>query len=189
MVFAHLLVQTNGSLLETAPDELWDALSKVKATLWITPYPTGLDYGKLAGIAEDRGVRTIVSGGLAHDERGNDYFLNTPIDSSGPYDPTESFVACLTGGCCMQLLGGRIYPCSKGALLGVLNRRFGTKLKHEPDDYLELSDIRDVQEIERFRRTFKPMCRYCAHELATRIPWARSQHEIREWLSPQAFDR
>ena len=82
----------------------------------------------------------------------------------------------------MQLLDGRIFPCNRGALLGIVNERFGTAFAHEDGDYLELDSIASAKEIDAFRRTPKPMCRYCASSCAERIDWHRSEHGRDEWL-------
>ena len=179
---AIIRLVTNGILLGDASAELWEALHEVGAQILITPYPTGIDYVGLVELATSHGIDAVLGGGLAVSDEGEAFFLKNPLDERGEQDPAESFIACPLAGSTMQLLDHRIYPCNGGALLGRLNERFGTAFRHEPDDYLELASIRNADEIETFRRTKKPMCRYCAHGLVERIAWGPSSRSASEWL-------
>ena len=51
-----------------------------------------------------------------------------------------------------------------------------------PDDYLELDSIANTGQIESFRRSERPMCRYCASSIAERIDWHVSAVDRYEWL-------
>ena len=173
---------TNGILLEQAPSTLWEALRDTRAEMLITPYPTGLDYDRLASFAAGKCVKAIVGGGLTHNGEGRAFFLRMPLDPAGTADPVKSFVSCSTAGAIMQLRDGRIYPCNKGAFLDKLNARFGTDFEHKPEDGLELTCIRSAADIDTFRRTPKPMCRYCAQSHMERVAWERSGCAAGEWL-------
>lgn len=173
---------TNGLLLGSAPAELWEALRDVGAEVLITPYPVDVDYPSLVDLAREQGVRAFLGGGVAKTDEGEAYFLRTPLDETGSQNPTEAFTLCPLAGFIMQLFNHRIYPCNRGALFGRLNERFGTTFEHEPGDYLELADIRSAEEIDDFRRTKKPMCRYCAQRLVDRIAWGQSTGSAGEWL-------
>ena len=179
---ARIRLVTNGILLDKAPSEVWEALSRSDTLLLITPYPTNLDYGRLVDLAKDRGVDVSVGGGIVYDKDGKAYFLRTPLDVHGSFDPIEAFVSCPLGGTIMQLRDGKIFACNRSALIDKLNKRFGTALAHEPGDYLELGSIRSVSEIEAFRRTPKPLCSHCAQGLTRRIAWEPSQRAFDEWF-------
>ena len=179
---AGIRVVTNGTLLEGAPSELWDALRDAKAQLLITPYPIGLDHERLVALAASHGVDAHLGGGLATDADGRAYFLRTPLDPSGGCNPTESFVSCPWGGAILQLRGGRIHPCATGALFERLNARFGTGFERGGKDSLDVASVRSADEIDAFRRTPKPMCRYCAQMLATCVAWRQSKRDKDEWL-------
>lgn len=174
---------TNGLLLGDAPAELWEAFRQTGTEILITPYPTGIDYDGLVDQAREQGVRATLGGGLAVSNEGEAFFLRRPLDQTGSQDATDSFVTCPLAGSTMQLRNGRIYPCEMGALFGKLNKRFGTSFKHEPGDFLEIATIQDAQEINSFRRTKKPMCRYCANGLTERIAWGQSSCSADEWLA------
>lgn len=178
----QLRVVTNGKLLASAPKALWDAMRATKTDILMTPYPIGVDYSALVELAQAHGVEASVGGGLAQGTSGEHYFLRTPLDESGTCDPAKAFAVCSLGGSTMQLLDGRIYPCNRGALFGIVNARFGTKFTHESSDYLELDTVSSVEQIDIFRRSARPMCRYCAHFATTCIPWAPSTCDSLEWL-------
>ena len=186
---AQVRVVSNGLLLESMPSEFWDALQLPKTDLLLTPYPVGLDYDALARLAKSKGVDASVGGGLSPD--GEDtYFLRSPLDETGSQDKSASFADCPLGGSTMQLLDGRIFPCNRGALFGIINARFGTSFTHEPDDYLDLDDIRTADEIDTFRRSARPMCRYCVSQITERIDWRQSDVDAYEWLMrPDEYER
>ena len=172
---------SNGLLLKSMGPEFWDAMRATDCKLVLTLYPTGLDYEALFELARARGVKTGISGGVA--EGGVvSHLLRTPLDEEGLQDPTASFNGCPLGGFSLQLLDGKVFPCNRGALLGIANERFGTTFAHEEDDYLELDAIRSVEDIDDMRRRAHPMCRYCATSLDERIEWRRSAVERDEWL-------
>ena len=175
-------VCSNGLLVREVADDVWDAMRAAGVCLYLTPYPIGIDYQGLVTYAGDRGVRAEVSNGLAVGEGGTPYFLSTPLDEHGGHDVTQAFMECPLGGVSLQLVGGRLFPCNRGALFETLNERFGTSFAHESEDYLELAFVSDVDEIADFRRTPKPMCRYCAYERTVRVEWGRSTGEPSEWI-------
>ena len=180
---AKVRLVTNGLLVHDAPEELWDTMRTVGAELLATPYPVGIDYDELATYVREKGVTSYVGGGLAVNEDGQSYFLKTLLDDSGCHDATQAFVDCPLAGVTMQLLDGRIYPCNRGAFLDRLNRRFGTSFAHEEGDYLELSSIGSVAEIDCFRRSPKPMCRYCECTDTEVVHWGRSTRSADEWIA------
>ncbi|MDO4806520.1 MAG: radical SAM protein [Coriobacteriales bacterium] len=173
---------TNGLLLEEASSALWETLWETGTEIMVTPYPTGVDYDELVRRARTRGIRAVLGGGLAVSDEGEGFFLKRPLDPTGSQNPTEAFLECPLAGSTMQLLEGRIYPCDRGALFGKLNERFGTTFWHEPNDYLELVAISSAQEIDDFRRTKKPMCRYCTRGLTKRVAWGPSSRSADEWI-------
>jgi len=178
---AQLWVTSNGLLLKSMGSGFWNAMRAADCKLLLTVYPTGLDYEALFELARAQGVRTGASGGVA--EGGVvSHLLRTPLDEDGLQDPPASFNRCPLGGYSLQLLNGRIFPCNRGALLGIVNERFGTSFAHEEDDYIELDAIRSVEDIDNMRRRAHPMCRYCATSLDERIEWRRSTVDQYEWL-------
>ena len=178
---ATLWMTSNGLLLKRMGPEFWDAMRSADCKLVLALYPTGLDYEALVALARAHGVRTGISGGVTEDGTIS-RFLRTPLDEEGLQDPTASFNRCPLGGFSLQLLDGKIFPCNRGALLGIANERFGTSFTHDKDDYLELDAIRSVEDIDTMRRRAHPMCRYCATSLDERIEWRRSAVERDEWL-------
>ena len=176
-------VVTNGLLVEQAPADLWETMRDTKAQMLITPYPVGVDYERIASFVIEQGVKGVVGGGLTLDKDGGAFFLRTPLDPNGLANPVEAFVSCPLAGTIMQLRDGRIYSCNKGALFDKLNARFGTRFEREAEDSLELSRIRSAADIDAFRRTPKPMCRYCTQAHTRRVAWTTSACAEEEWIA------
>mgnify|MGYP002624189429 CR=1 FL=1 len=179
---AQIRVVSNGILLAAMGPEFWEAMRTARADILLTPYPIGVDYSALVGLATSQGVDAVTGGGLSVVDGESFYFLRTPLDEEGLQDPAASFASCPLGGRTMQLVDGRIFPCNRGALLGIVNERFGTSFGHAKGDFLRLDSIIDIEEIDRFRREPHPMCRFCASSLSERIDWHPSDVDPSEWL-------
>lgn len=178
----ELYVSTNGLLLAAMPPEFWRACKEAGATVLLTRYPIGLDHDGLVALAKERGVRALAQGQQPFS------FRRTPLDPAGAQDPSNNFIHCPSGGYCLQLRDGRIYPCHRSAYMQALNARFATSFAHEAGDFLELADVGGVDGIDAFRRSPKPACRYCAFGEIEEIPWSRSCGSRDEWLVGAASD-
>jgi hypothetical protein len=62
-----------------------------------------------------------------------------------------------------------------------LDAAFGWKMASEPADELPLASISSIDDIESFRRSAHPMCRYCANDRMAVVAWGRSRRDEREW--------
>lgn len=178
----NLYVATNGLCLASMPSEFWLACEQARVTVSLTRYPIDVDYNGLQALAEQHGVRAQAHGKVVAG-RQTFSFRRTPMDSSGVHDPSRNYIHCPSGGYCLQLRDGRIYPCHRAAYMETLNKWFATSFSHDANDYLELQDVSSLDEIDAFRRTPKPVCRYCAPDETEVLPWARSQRIWGEWLT------
>ena len=176
-----IYVSTNGLALASMPSGFWLACKEANAAILLTRYPIDVDYDGLLSLAKQYGVSAQAQGEVVAGQQAFS-FRRTPMDPSGTHDPSLNYIHCPSGGYCLQLRDGRIYPCHRSAYMGTLNARFATSFSHEANDCLELADISSVDEIDAFRRTPKPACRYCAFDGIEVIPWASSQGERDEWL-------
>lgn len=148
---SDLYIATNGLSLASMPSEFWLACKQGRSTILLTRYPIDVDYDGLLALAEQHGVharahREVVEG------RRTFSFRRTPMDPSGTHDPSLNFIHCPSGGHCLQLRDGRIYPCHRAAYMEILNAWFATSFSLDTNDYLELKDISGLDEIDVFRR-------------------------------------
>ena len=174
---------TNGLLLRRMDEEFWDALVECDVELGISPYPIGLDYEGLLELARSKGANVRLTTDITGTARGKDAFLHPALDPDGACDPAQAFISCHSGGYCLQLARGAIWPCQLAAYHGAFSRCFGYDMQDGPDDSLPLQAIASADDIEAFRRRPHPMCRYCDNASLTVVPWVRSRLEADEWLA------
>ena len=176
---------TNGLLLRRMGRDFWDAIVECDVELALSPCAISVDYAALVELARAKGAWVTFNGDITGTCEHKEAFLRLALDPEGGCDPKESFVACPIGGRTLQLARGAVWPCQVAAHHGGFNQRFGYDLHDGPDDSLSLEAIRSADDIEAFRRTSHPMCRYCDNELLTVAPWERSKLEAGEWLTPR----
>ena len=179
---ATIAVASNGLLLRQMGDDFWRSLSSCDATLLLSPYPIGLDYEALLGLAEVHGVRAMLTIDVTGTADGKGVFFQLAIDPAGTCEPRHSFNCCPFGGRYLQLRAGAIWPCQLAALHGALDARFGCALHTSQDDSLRLEELSSAEQIEAFRRHAHPMCRYCDNDQLTVAAWERSKLAADEWL-------
>ena len=181
----NIALCTNGLLLKRMDNGFWDALVECDVELGISPYPIGLDYGGLLSLARARSANVRFTTDITGAATGKDAFLHLALDPSGTCDPQDSFISCPSGGHCLQLARGAIWPCQLAAYHGAFSHRFGYDMHDGPDDFLALGTIDSTDDIETFRRRPHPMCRHCDNASLAVVPWRQSGFEAEEWLAGQ----
>ncbi len=177
----RIVLATNGILLRRMGDEFWDALVSCDVELHLSSYPINMDYDSLAKMARDRGANVDFAMDLTGRDAAKQAFLKLAIDPEGRQDPLRSFNSCFFGGSFMQLANGSIWNCQVAAHHATLDEAFGWKMASEPADELPLSSIASIDDIESFRRSAHPMCRYCANDQMGIVTWCRSRRDESEW--------
>lgn len=179
----RVMLCTNGLLLKRMDDDFWRALVECDVWLLISPYPLRIDYEGLAELARSKGVHAGLAKDITGTAEGKEAFMRLAIDPEGECDQAESFVSCPFGGRYLQLARGAIWPCQVAAHHGSFAKRFGYSMHDTPEDSLPLAAIGSTDDIETFRRTPHPMCRYCRNDALTVMPWEHSQLDATEWLA------
>jgi len=106
-----------------------------------------------------------------------------PMDIDGRQDPVNSFWTCYHANNCCFLEEGRLFTCTIAPTVHIFNKKFGTHMELEPEDYLDIYNTQSAEEVYRFLSTPKPFCRYCMTGKRTfGHPWERSKQEMSEWL-------
>ena len=177
----RIVLATNGLLVGRMDDEFWDALVSCDVELQFSAYPINVDYNGLIGMAKARGADVAFAMDLTERDSGKEAFLKVAIDPEGRQDPVRSFNSCFFGGSFMQLSGGSIWNCQIAAHHATLNAAFGWKMASEPSDELPLASVTSIDDIESFRRSERPMCRYCANNQMGIMAWGRSRRDESEW--------
>ena len=177
----RIVLATNGILLKRMGDEFWDAIVNCGVELHLSSYPINMDYDDLAKMARTRGAHVGYAMDLTGHDAGKEAFLKVAIDPQGRQDPIRSFNSCFFGGSFMQLSNDSIWNCQVAAHHATLDEVFGWNMASESADELPLTSITSIDDIESFRRSAHPMCRFCANDQMGIVTWAQSRQDEREW--------
>lgn len=172
----ELYIFTNGIALPRMGEEFWEAAKKLDFIIAITRYPVKFDYDAVIAECERRGVRTDVFA----DRSMAESFFRFGLDPQKGQNGKLSHFKCYNRGC-MSVVGTKLYPCSISACVGHLNKAKGTRFTHEEGDWLEISDITSVKQIERLRDRPVPFCNYCIYPPAT-VKYGPSKRDVSEWV-------
>ncbi len=152
----QLYIFTNGLIIPRMSDSFWETARRNDIILGVTRYPIKFDYDSAIALAKSKGVRVEVFA-----DRSDDHsFFRYALDPRGHRNRAIAHLKCDNRGC-LSVVGDRLYPCSISGCVHHLNNAFGTKFTHRPGDYIEVKDIRSVDDIRRLRDRPVPFCEYC----------------------------
>lgn len=171
---AAISVVTNGLLLPAMKDVFWEACLRHRVAIDLSKYPpTRERFSEYLDMIDDHGVQL---GGIALARRFLVYLRPEPeVDEKAAY-------ALCADKTCINLYGGRLYPCPSACFRPLYNARFNARLLTHPG-----LDIRTMTPRE-IRQTFlQPFaaCRHCDFAHARHIPWEQSGRAGEEWLLPR----
>jgi hypothetical protein len=175
---------TNGILLRTFSDSMWQKLRKLGITLLLSDYALGGGYFlSNCETAEKQGVNYMT---LSHTENVNSdnhdkMFVKWTLNFEKTA-PAYNFYNCkkLCGETTLFLRKGRLYPCSVITFVNNFCKYFNKALQLTRDDYLEISHISD-KDIYSFLVKRPNFCGYCDIEKNELVPWGLSERDIAEW--------
>ncbi len=160
------------------PQKFWDTCHGNNITISITKYPISIDYEELASFIKTKDVQMTFYG-----DNITPNFRHIVLDEQGKQNPLKNYLVCHCGGIYLQLREGKIYSCPQSAYIDIINKRFGMEFKHQKNDYLLLSQINSIIEIEKFILKPKAFCRYCNLKMTTwNNTWESSHYQKSEWF-------
>lgn len=178
---AEISFLTNGVLIPAQKEEFWKICVDCDVKVRISRYPIKLNDKKINEIAEKWGVDFGWVGGK---DIPTKKMWKYPIDLTGKVSLRNSFKICSQINYCIRMKNGKIYPCNTTACIGHFNKYFGLDLKLIPGkDYLDLYEVKNVQELFTFLVTPPPFCRYCNRAGVTfGYDWEISKKDMSEWV-------
>lgn len=171
---------TNGILLLRQNDKFWKTLRELNIVIVNTRYPINLDFEGMRRKALEENVSFM------HFENTSDInvkrLFKKNIDSEGRSDITESFLKCHISNYGNFLMEGKLYGCPFSCQSQrIFCRKFNIDLRMTSSDYLDIYNIRSIDEILDFAAAPHNYCRYCTGRSST-FEWERSKGDIREWI-------
>ena len=172
-------VLTNGLLLLQKGERFYKSLKKNNVQLWVTKYPVSFDYSEAEKFAasyevelkyfQQEPVRT-----LGHQ----------PLDITGSQNYETNYFGCYRANECIDLKHGKLYTCIIPAEIEAFNKFFNTNLEVCENDYIDIYQVKNKEEIlEKLERPI-PFCRYCNRNKAQcfgAFPWEKTHFSIKEW--------
>jgi len=172
-------IVTNGILLPKQEDAFWISCAENTLEVAVTKYPINLDFKALEKKAKSFKVTYRY---FSDTGTNNKTMYKDPKDLDGKQDPRSSFLNCAVSNNCTILRDGIIYPCAVIANSPYFNKKFGTNMRLDKKDYLDIHAIEDYDTLATFLSRPVPFCRYCKVDKITEgHPWELSKREITEW--------
>lgn len=180
--FPNTLLQlvTNGLLLMQQPEKFWLTCKENNIVIVNTKYPIDLDYDGMIARAEQYGV-TFEHYGNTGEVQKTSYKI--PLDLAGRQNARSNFMECFHANALPLLMEGKFYPCTVAPNVRHFNKKFGTDIQLNKEDYLDIYKVTNKYEILEFLSKPKPFCRFCdvKHRIHG-LEWERSKQEKEEWV-------
>jgi hypothetical protein len=171
---------TNGVLLPKMPEVFWESCKRNNVCISLSRYPIRLDIEGIKKTAESYGIRFDYVGGATTPVKE---MWKYPIDLHGKQKLKNSFYICNQVNSCLRMKNGAIYPCNTIACIEHFNGYFNTKLEITGQDYININNVKSIDEVYDFLIRPKPFCRYCKRGgVVFGIPYGSSKKEITEWI-------
>ena len=172
-------IVSNGILLQTKKDDFWEACRNYKIEIIVTKYPIQLDFDKIKQKAQAQHVTFSFYGNTETVEKTMECL---PLDLEGKQDPKDSFLRCARANRCVSLDNGKIYTCSLIPYVKYFNDEFGQNLAVTSNDFLDLHQAKNLEEILNFVCKPMPFCRFCNIKgTIWDIGYGISKKDISEW--------
>lgn len=172
-------IVSNGILLPKMKDEFWKSCKKHNINIIVTKYPVKIDYKAIEQYALGQGVILSYYGNTEYVDKS---MMCIPLDIEGKQDPEDSFLRCSRANRCVSLDNGKLYTCSLIPYVKYFNEQFNKNLVVSPNDYLEIENTNNLDEILNFVSKPMPFCRYCNIKgTIWDIGYGISKKDITEW--------
>jgi MoaA/NifB/PqqE/SkfB family radical SAM enzyme len=175
----RIYIVTNGLLLEKQPQTFWGNCIKNNIGIDISLYPIHLDLKKMKEIAERYGVKLGMRGDPLYQMP---FWYRRSLDLEGKQNIKRSHKTCELANFCIQLINGKIYQCETTAFIKYFNEYFNKNLEVTERDYIDIYQVKDLDEILDFLNKPMPFCRYCKTKDINIVEWEQSKKEIKEWV-------
>ena len=168
---------TNGLLLISQDESIWEACRKNDVIIQITCYPIPCDYEAIIEYVKKQNVKVKI-----YVDRRDGKFRKDTLEISGSNQPVYNYAKCRIGGLYPQIRDFKLYRCATAANINILNKKFRTEFKHDKRDFLTLTEMIDDECVRDFLFSASPFCRYCNLEKQQFMKWDFSKKEKEEWL-------
>jgi len=171
---------TNAVLLQQQDDDFWTSCKKNNFKLFITKYPINLPYDKITEKAKEKGV-DLEFYGITGSSLKN--MRKIPINIEGSENAKNSFKKCTRANNCITLKDGKFYTCSLIPRIDIFNNFFSKNLIVSDNDYIDLYQAKNIEEILGFLCKPVSFCRYCSTSKPVfGLAWEKTKKSLDEWI-------
>ncbi len=171
---------SNGILVLSQKENFWQIMKRNRIHLSVTEYPLSINYQQISRLTKKYGIEYSF---YAPNKENSQWHF--PIDIAGAQDENYSFNHCRQGNNCtnINIIKGKLYMCPICSNIKYFNKYFNKNCVVENLDYLKISEIKDIHEIEDFISKPSPFCRYCnVNDRTFNNKWEVSKRKIEEWV-------
>jgi organic radical activating enzyme len=172
-------IVTNGLLLTKMSEEFWQACRENNIKIVVTSYPIKLDRKLIKKTAKQYSVKIKIR----LQAMGVHTWCRLPKDMHGRQNIHENIKLCLVANFCIFLKDGKLSTCCLPLVIKYFNNFFGEKMEATESDFIDIYNVKSIDEIFNFLCKPIPFCRYCKlREWEVGIEWGISKKEISEWI-------
>lgn len=183
--YSHLEIVTNGLLLETADNDIWNVIKECSAVLQISLYPpTNAIQDKLAKLLKEKDVAFSFGSGLEqYNDKGIIEEFHKNLTKNRVHNPEDAVKYCM-GNRCHYLRDGKISKCALPLLASKINQYFGTEYIVEQEDIFDIyEETLSAWEIVKKLHKATPFCGYCITDKPVRFSWvAHGQVDFSDYV-------
>ncbi|GHU86024.1 hypothetical protein AGMMS49941_06860 [Deferribacterales bacterium] len=169
---------TNGLLLLQQKAEFWEAIKRYNIKVSPTKYPV-VDWQRVDEYAASFDCKL-------------DYFQNIvvkfsqqyPLDLQGSGDVKLNYAKCFMANACLMLRDGKLATCSVILNIHHFNKHFGEHVPLTSNDYVDIHEVANIDEVINFLASPVPMCRYCGVDGRRTVgEWRHTEKTIGEYIT------
>lgn len=173
----HLV--TNAILLLKQKDSFFETCRDYKIAITPTKYPIKLDFEKIEARVREYDIEFFYNNGGAVEKT----LFHQPLNLKGECNPNKMFYKCAWANGCINLDNGKLYTCPYPRSIKNFNQYFKQNLIVSKQDYIDIYEVKSMQEVLESLAKPIPFCRYCdLDRLSWDNKWERSRKEITEWI-------
>ena len=170
---------TNGILLLKKDNSFWQSMKDNNIILAPTKYPIKIDWDKIKEICKDMNIKLQ----FFNDENIIKTSYKHILNLDGKENPEWNFRNCYLANTCICLDNGKLYTCSLPSNIRHFNKFFNKNIPVSVNDYIDIYEARNYQEILQFLAKPIPLCKYCdVKNWKYEIPWKTSTKGIEEYI-------
>lgn len=171
---------TNGILLLKQNNSFWKSMKENNITLAPTKYPIKIDWDKIKEICKNMDIKLS----FYNNENIEKTSFKNPLNLEGKENPEWNFRNCWLSNNCLFLDKGKLYTCTVPPVIRHFNKFYNKNIPVSANDYIDIHEAKNYQEILQFLAKPIPFCKYC--DVKNRkgdIPWKTSTKKIEEYIN------